>query len=101
MSKSLFAWRVQAIAAQLGEIGREVKDLTEVYIDRGYGSTNPLTDVDITTTPEGKEAMPLLTLAEFNQVAGVLVDVVTFLDGGAVAAADRMAVLNRFTRKDV
>ncbi len=102
MSKTLFARKAVALASQLGEIEREVKDLVTVYADRGYGSADPLTDVDINTTPPGEQPLSVpLTLAQFGEVAGVLTELIAFCESGVVAAKSRGAVLNKYTRGDV
>jgi hypothetical protein len=102
MSKTLFARKAIALASQLGEIEREVKDLVNVYVDRGYGSTDPLTDTDINKTPEGETPLTTpITVAQFGEIATVLTELIAFCENGTMAANNRNAVLNKYTRTDV
>jgi len=101
MSKSKFAWQTIQLAFQVGEISRKVSDLIDVYTDRGYGSTDPLKVEDINETPPGYAPTGVtLSLAQFQEIAGVLVELLAFVNAGAVATKDRGATLNKY-RTDV
>lgn len=102
MSKTLFARKAISLASQLGEIERQVKDLVNVYADRGYAVADPLTDVDINAVPAGEQPLASpVTLAQFGEIAGVLTELIAFCEAGTVAAKNRNAVLNKYTRSDV
>jgi len=69
MSKAKFAWQTIQLAQQVGQISRQVNDLIDVYNDRGYGSTGPLTVSDVNETPPGYAPTGLtLTLAQFGEI---------------------------------
>jgi hypothetical protein len=102
MSKAKFCWQAVTLAAQVGQIARQAKDMVDVYVDRGYGTTDALTEADVNQTPAGQQPLDqTLTLAQFQEITGVLVDLIAFYDGTAVATKDRGAVLNKYTRSDV
>lgn len=101
MSKTNFSYRTISLAFQVGYIARQVKDLIEVYVDRGYGSIDPLTIDDINGTPNGQVPLDInLTMEQFNEIAGFLVELNAFIDGGVVESKDRGIVLNKY-RTDV
>jgi len=101
MSKSKFAWQTIQLAQQVGQISRQVKDLIDVYTDRGYGTTDPLKVEDINDTPPGYAPTGVtLTLPQFAEIAGVLVELLAFMDAAAVQTKDRSATLNKY-RTDV
>lgn len=101
MSKAKFAWQTIQLAHQVGEISRKVNDLIEVYNDRNYGTTDLLTVSDINETPPGYAPTGLtLTLPQFVEIAGFLLELKAFMDAGNVVSKDRAATLNKY-RTDV
>ncbi len=101
MQKVRFVWRILQLLLQIGQIMKSARDLYNVYIDRGYGSgPTQITDTDLQVTIPG-EGIDLsgMTVAQFNEVAGVLVDILAFFEGtGAPAMKDREAIYNKYRR---
>jgi len=72
-----------------------------VYEDRGYGTTDLLTVADINAPEHGY--IPLgapITIAQFNEIAGLLVELMAFIDNGTVAKKNRGLVINKY-RTDI
>lgn len=102
MTKVLFIKRVLEVALKLFRIYQEIQELTALYIDRGYGSgETAIVDQDFQTDVVGVINLTDLNVAKFNEVAGTLVQLVTFMEGsGALAATNRKAIINKY-RRDV
>jgi len=101
MGKAKFANETIRLAYQVGDISRQVKDLIEVYTDRGYGTTDLLTATDINTPEPGYSPLGTpVTLAQFNEIAGLLVELMAFIDNGVVATKDRGVTINKY-RTDI
>lgn len=106
--KQKFILRVMHLLFLLGNIVREIKDLINVFNDRGYGAgETAITQEDLDTVMLDGSGMgisggtPLgMTLAEFLSVAGLLVQLSSWADGQPVTPADNEAIINRF-RTDV
>jgi hypothetical protein len=102
LNKVFFIKRVLEVALKLFRIYQEIQELTALYIDRGYGSgETAITDQDFQVDVVGVINLTDLNVTKFNEVAGILVQLVTFMEGsGALAATNRKAIINKY-RRDV
>jgi hypothetical protein len=84
--KQRYADRVQAVLTQVAIAARDSRELYSIWFDRGYndGGSNPIVDADLAG----------LTAAQLTSGVTLLEALLAFVDNGAVAQADRGAVLN-------
>ena len=103
MSKALFVAQTIQAAFQLGQIARHTTDLIEVYLDRGYADSDPLTVEDLNTQVNGypvpDPANPM-TMVQFAEIAELLLELKAFMDNQPVLTKDRGLIVNKY-RTDV
>jgi hypothetical protein len=103
MQKTRFIWRVLSLLLKVGEIVREAQDLSKVYTDRGYApaGSNPISDADFNVDMPG-EGIHLagMTLTQFNEAAGAMVQIIAFMTGQTSVKADYTTVINKY-RQDI
>jgi hypothetical protein len=100
MQKVKFVWAVLQLLWSIGDVARKTRDLYEIYVDRGYASgTNAITDADLQVS-SGAINLNGLTVTQFNEASGVLVDLINFMDGKTVALKDQLAIINKY-RQDI
>lgn len=102
MNKVLFIKRVLEVALKLFRIYQEIYELTVLYIDRGYGSGDTaIVDQDFQVEVVGSINLTDMNVAKFNEVATVLVQLVSFMEGsGVLPVTNRKAIINKY-RRDV
>jgi hypothetical protein len=98
--KIQFIIAVLSVMQDLARSLRKVRDLVKVYTDRGYGTTDLITDADFSSSRPGEYDLVGITAEKFNEAAGVLVEFQSFMSGIAAAAKDREAIINKI-RKDL
>lgn len=101
MQKARFVWRVLQLLLKIGQVVAEAQELVDIYLDRGYAAgPNALTDADLQVSIPGENVdLTGFTVAQFGEVAAVMLDQIAFMQGtAAVAQQDRQAVYNKYRR---
>jgi hypothetical protein len=95
-SKSQFISRVSDIVVHMATLEETCNGLSQVFLTRQYnsGGSDEITQADLDS------AGAQLTVSQFNQVASVIGDYLSFCNNVTLAAAKRKEILNR-ARKDI
>jgi hypothetical protein len=96
MSKQIFIQQVGGVVTEMARLEETIKGMAGVFTARGYqvGGSDPILDIDI------QNAGSSMTAAQFNIIAGILGDYLSFCGNTPVITKDRKVELNK-ARTDI